>query len=69
MIAVFRYTDQEISQAILEFHQKKIDFSDRKYKTTVNLEGEGGVSVVVETLTKEPKKQSSLSSLLFWVRG
>lgn len=64
MIAVFKYTDEEIKQAILDYHNRKIDFSARTYKTTVNLEDKGGVSVKVESIPKEPKPAFSLMSLL-----
>lgn len=68
MIAVFRYTDGEIRQAVLEYHQKKIDFSTKNYKTIVNLEGEGSVSVVVESLPREAsRKFEPIAFLKSWI--
>ena len=54
MIAVFTYNEEEVKKAIFEFHQKKIEFSSKNYKTEISV-GPKGYTVTVENIIGEPK--------------
>lgn len=69
MKATFNYTEEEIKEAILEYHSRKITFSTRNYKIKVELPG----TVHMEDNPKpqkkplvDPKKYPRVAKVLGW---